>query len=398
MRAALISCAIVLAAGVAHADHRVATTEDDDTPTAKAADQDHKVVMVNAAAKLGDIGQILRVRQVLSKRGMLVKLPDRLEATLDGSNVLISNLDAIKDAYARSDFSTALRLIDDDQERILREAANRDPIPALAELSQWRGIIAAASDDQDEAVRQFRAAYRFNPAWVIDKRLASPRVRAMAKKAHVEPDERGTLRVSPDPGDARVAIDGGEAKPVAKKLQLPVGVHLVMVTADGRRSYTALVDIRADKVDKLEVALDNEDKLDRAARLVDETVAAPAGKPRLKRTKALAQLTGSDRLLVVEDGSENHLTMRLYDVGARKVSRPLELDSEASSAVIARKVAAALEPDNMVDIDSLTTGESAHEAHWYQHWYVWAGLAAVVGGGIVGYESIHHPPTTLRGF
>jgi hypothetical protein len=384
---------LLLLTAIAHADRRVAATEDDAAPSAS------KVVVVNAAAKLGDLGQIERVRQVLSKRGMLFKLPERLEATLDGRNVLVGDLDAIKDAYASSDFTAALKIIEDDQERILRDAASRDPIPALAELSQWRGIIAAANNDPEEAERQFRAAYRFNPAWTIDKRLASPRVRALVKKAHVEPDERGILRVATDPDSARVTIDGGEARG-AGKLELPVGLHLVTVTADDRKPYAELVSIEADKPYKIEIALDQEDKLDRAAKLVDETVAAPPGKPRLKRTRALAQLTGAPRMLVVEEGSEDHITMRLYDVESRKVSQPLVFDGDATSAVIARKVAAALEPENLVDVDTLTssTGQRESSPRWYQRWYVWAGVAAVLGGGVIGYEMMNRQPSSLRGF
>ena len=394
MRAALATL-LVLAAGSARADRRVAASEND-APAAS----DGKVVVVNAAAKLGDLGQIERVRQVLSKRGMLFKLPERLEATLDGRNVLVADVDAIKDAYANSDFTTALKIIDEDQERILRDAANRDPIPALAELSQWRGIIAAANNDPDEAERQFRAAYRFNPAWTIDKRLASPRVRMLVKKAHVEPEDRGVLRVETDPESARVTIDGGEPRAPGGKLELPVGLHLVTVTADDRKPYAELVSIEAGKPYKIEIALDQEDKLDRAAKLVDETVAAPPGKPRLKRTRALAQLTGVPRMLVVEEGSEDHITMRLYDVESRKVSRPLVFDGDATSAVIARKVAAALEPDNLVDVDTLAIpgGKAESEPRWYEHWYVWAGVAAVVGGGVIGYEMMNRQPTSLRGF
>jgi hypothetical protein len=404
MRAALTAvaaAALALASvGIARADHPKADADADDDASGGGGD---KVVMVNAAAKLGDIGQIMRVRRVLSSRGLLYKLPDKLEATLEGRNVLVADLDAIKNAYADSDFPSAIKMIEEDRDRILEEAANRDPIPALAELAQWRGIVAAASNDEDEALRQFRAAYRFNPGWSIDKRLASPRVRAMIKKAHVEPDERGVLKVAADPDSASYTVDGGEAKSTTQKSVLPVGIHLVMVSADGRKPYAELVEIVADKPYKLPIALEQEDKLDRASKLVDETVAAPAGKPRLKRTRALAKLTGVTRMLVVEEGDEDHITMRLYDVQARKVSKPLQFDTDATSAVIARKVAAALEPENLVDVDTVIVKDqgNAEPQRWYQHWYVWAGVlgvATAIGGGIAAYDYSHRTPTSIRGF
>ncbi|HTR50579.1 MAG TPA: hypothetical protein VMJ10_07725, partial [Kofleriaceae bacterium] len=349
-------------------------------------------------------GQILRVRRVLSSRGLLYKLPDRLEATLEGRNVLVADLETIRQAYADSDYPTAIKLIEEDRDRILRDAANRDPIPALAELAQWRGIVAAASNDEDEAVRQFRAAYRFNPGLTLDKKLASPRVRTYFKKAQVEPEDRGVLKVAADPDSATYTVDGGEAKPVSQKMVLPVGIHLVMITAEGRKPWAELAEIRPSKPYKLEITLDAEDKVDRASKLVDEAVAAPAGKPRLKRTRALAKLTGVTRMLVVEEGDADHITMRLYDVEARKVSKPLEFDTDATSAVIARKVAAALEPDNLVDVDTVVVADKAAPAepmHWYQHWYVWAGVlgvATAVGGGIAAYDYSHRAPTSIRGF
>jgi hypothetical protein len=396
MRAAVIAWAwIAFAASPAGADRRVAASDDDSAPLGA----NDRVVVVNAAAKLADLGQITRVRQVLGKRGMLLKLPDRLEATLEGRDVLVSDLEAIKEAYAQSNFAGALALVEADRERILRDAASRDPMPALAELSQWHGIVAAANNDPDEALRQFRAAYRFNPAWAIDKRLASPRVRALIKKAHVEPEQHGVLRVSADPDDAKIAVDGGESRGDASRLELAVGVHLVVISADGRKPYAELVTIDAAKPYKLAIALDRENKVDRAAKLVEETVAAPSGKPRLKHTKALAQLAGVNRLLVIEDGGEDRIAMRVYDVRARKVSKLVELDGDTSAAVIAREVTAALEPDNMLDADAAAPAR-AGDTPWYGRWYVWAGAAVVLGGaGVLGYEALHHAqPATLRGF
>lgn len=401
MRAPLIAASaavLALAAGVARADHR----GDDGTSDSEGARgdgaADRQVAIVNAAAKLGDIGQIKRVRRVLSRSGMLFKMSDELEATLEGRNVLISDLDAIKDAYANSNFDAAIKLIDADRDHILRDAASRDPIPALTELAQWRGVIAVAQDDSDEALEQFRAAYRFNPAWSIDKRIASPRVRSIAKRAHEEVEDRGVLRIEADPDEATVSIDGGDARAVDKKLELPVGLHLVTITAPHRKPYAELVKI-GNKPYRLTISLDHEDKIDRASKLVDETVAAPPGKPRLKTTRALAKLTGAAWLLVIEDGSEDKITMRLYDPKSHKVSKALEVDDDATSAVIERKVMAALDPDNLVDVDSVSIHAGNSEpTPWYGHWYVWAGVAAVLGGGIAGYEYMHREPTSIRGF
>jgi hypothetical protein len=356
---------------------------------------------VTVAPKLGSVGQIARLRRVLDQRNMLVKLDKNLEATLDGRNVLVADADAIREAYSTADYETALKIIEDDERRILVEAVSRDPIPALAELSQWRGIIAAALNQQDEALGWFRAAYRFNPAWVIDKKLASPRVRSLVKRAKREPDETGTLRVNTDPEDAKISIDGGAARVAGEKVSLPVGKHLVLITAEKRKPYAELVDIVSSETYRIDMTLDPESTLDRAARLVDASAAAPAGKPRLKRAKALAKLTGVTRILFIEDGAEDHVQIRLYDVDTKKVSKPVELGNDTSSQAIARQVVSALDPDNLVDVNTIVVTHHdgpAKPTPFYKKWYFWAAVGAVAVGGYATYDYMSREPTSVRGF
>lgn len=390
-RPLIVAAIAVIATHAAHAPRAHAEASGDD-----------QVVVVNAAAKLGTIGQIARIRRVLDSRKLLVRLPETLEATLDGRNVLVADIDAIKEAYASSDYDIALKIIDEDEQRILREAVSRDPMPALAELSQWRGIIAAALGQQDEAMRWFRAAYRFNPAWSIDKKLASPRVRSIVKKAKREVSETGTLRISTDPEDAVVSVDGGAPRSAADKITLPVGMHLVMISAPKRKTYAELVDIEEREPYRLEINLDPESTLDKAARLVDATAAAPAGKPRLKQARALGKLTGVTRMLFVEDGGDDHITVRLYDLESKKVSKPLDLEGTASSAAIARKIIAALDPENLVDVNTVVVTQRVYDrpapTPWYARWYVWAAVGAVAVGGYVSYDYMTREPTAVRGF
>jgi hypothetical protein len=362
-------------------------------------DPAQQMVLLNASAKLGDRGQIDRIRRVLDSRGLLLKLPEKLEATLDGRNVLIADVDAIKDAYNKLDFAGALAIVQTDEARILQGAAGGDPIPALADLSEWRGLIAAGMEQPDEAVQWFRAAIRFNPAWTPDKKLAAPRVRALIKKARKETDEVGRLRIDADPETALVQIDGGKAQAASEKLALPIGVHLVVITAEGRTTYAELVDIKAEKTETIEIALDQESKSDRAAKLVDAAVAAPPGKARLKRTRLLSPVAGgATRFLVIEEGTEDKVTLRVYDIETKKVSKPLDLEGSASSAAIARKVMAALDPDNMVEPSTVMIIEKQHTQRWYERWYVWVGVGAVLGGGIIGYQYMSREPTAVRGF
>jgi hypothetical protein len=364
-----------------------------------ADDGTEPVVVVNAAAELDAedaAGQLAKLRRALEVRGLLHPLPARMEAALEGRAAIAIDLDAVKDAWASFDYEGALELIDEQEGRVLDGAVAGDPAMALAELTQWRGLIASAQHDDELAVIWFQAAHRLNPALTIDKRYASPRVRQLVKQARRDAAEApGALAIAVDPEEAMVSVDGGEARPVRKKLRLAPGVHLVMLTAEGRAPHAELVEIRAGETEQLEVALEPETEAQEAARLVDAAAAAAPGKARLERAGALARVTGATRILVVEEGGDDHVTVRLYDVGARRVSQPLELSGRASSASIARMVSAALERDD----GELAAGGGRGATPWYRRWYVWAGVAAVgVAGGVFYTTQRSGEPTSIRGF
>lgn len=395
--AAALASTASLAAGTARAgDPDSAPAATTPAPAAGAEPADSRVVLLNAASRLG-LGQIDRLRRVLDQRGLLAPLPQRLEAVLDGRNAVVSDLDAIREAYGRQDYTRARKLIDADEARLLANIAAGDPMPALAQLSQLHGLIAVAEDKNDDAIAWFRAAHRFNPAQAVEKQLASPRVRNLMNRARSEPAETGTLRIDADPEDARVAIDGGSPQSAGQRLELPIGVHLVQVSASGRQSYAELLEIHAARLEKLAISLDPETSQDRAARLVDATLAAPTSTARLKPVTGLSRLTGGHRMLVIEEGADDHVTVRVYDVDNRKVSAPVELAGSAPSEQIARKILAALAPENMTET-SVMVIEHDHRPSWYQHWYVWAGAALLVGGGIATYELAGRQPTSIRGF
>lgn len=359
---------------------------------------DSGLVLVNAASHLGDLGKIDKLRKVLDSRGLLHKLPRKLEATLDGRAVQITDADAIRDAYNNGDYPTALKIIDEDEDRILRAAAAGDPLPALAELSEWRGLIAFQKNNEDEATEWFRTSYRFNSARQIDKRVASPAVRKLIKKAHRETDEVGQLLVKSEPDTALAQIDGGKPQPTTQKIELKTGTHLVTVTADGRTSYSEMISIEADKTTSMPISLEKESTDDKAAKLVDATVTAAPGKARLKKARALSGVTGTKRYLMIEDAGEDKITVRLYDVSMRKVSKPVDLEDGASTQSVVRLINAAMDPDNLVDATNITVIQTERKQRWYERWYVWVGVGAVLGGGILGYEYMTREPTSVHGF
>jgi hypothetical protein len=374
-----------------------AASANDPTPTEE-VDVD-QMVLLNASPKIGDVGSIDRVRRVIDQRGLLAKLPERLEATLDGRNVLIAEIETIRDAYAKMEYKAALKIIQANEERILQNAGSGDMIPALAQLCEWRGLIAAAQENPDEAIRQFRAASWFNPAWQVDKKLgASPTIRKLVKKAHKPMDEMGKLRVDSIIPGATISIDGGKPEPVGQKTDLAVGVHLIVVTAEGFNTYAELVDIKENETERFDIELEKESKADRAAKIVDATMAAAPGKARLQKLKRLQKLTKQTRFLVVESGTESNIKFRLYDIDAIKVSKPIVLDGSETSAEITAKITAALDPENMVDPGTVMVVQKERSQRWYERWYVWVGIGAVLGGGYLTYNYMTREPDSIRGF
>jgi hypothetical protein len=364
-----------------------------------AEDSEKPVVLLNATAKLGYLGPVDKIRRVLDTRGLLLEIPDGLAATLDGRALQIADVDAIREAYTDAKFDRALELVEENEARILLNAGG-DPMPALAELSQWRGLIAVGRDDTPEAIAWFRAALRFNPAWTPESALAGPKVARLIKKARKEAAETGQLRIDAQPAAATVQIDGGKPRPAGEKQTLPIGHHLVTIAAEGRTGYAELVEISPGRTAKLAISLEPETRSDQAARLVDAAVAAPPGEARLKKVKRMSRFVGATRFLVVEETRPDLTVVRVYDVDMKKVSRQIDVEGSASSAAIARKVLAALDPENMVDARTVIVVNDgpARPKRWYERWYVWAGVAAVAGGGALGYHYLLRDPTAIRGF
>jgi len=359
-----------------------------------------QVVVVNASGD--NPGQVERIHRVLDQRSMLFRVSESLEATLEGHSVLTQDLDLIRHAYASGDFTTALKIISEDEKKLLLRGG-ADLTISLSTLAGWRGLIAAADDKDDESLRQFRAAIRMNPAYQIDKKLPSPKVKATISKAHHELDATGVLKTTVDPEDATVTVDGSDPKPAGDKRKLAIGLHLVQISAQERKSHAEIVDIDDVKPVRIEVTLDPESLADKALKLVDESAAAPSGAARLDRARALAKLVGVNRLLFVEGASEDGVKVRLYDTQAKKISKSLTFDPNESSASIASQIKSALDPGVAVDGNTVIIGHDGDppehdDERWYNHWYVWAGAAVLVGGLAVTYGYETRDPTSIKGF
>lgn len=393
MQRVAVFAALFATTSAAFADHRHLITVADRDP------EEAQLVIVNAAGT--NAGQVARIHRALDQRNMLFHTNENLEATLEGRSTLQADLDLIKTAYGSGNFQNALKIIDDDEKQLL-EHGGSELATSLSLLAGWRGLIYGADGKQEEALKQFRAAFRFNPAWTVDKKIPSPTVRGIIANAKREPDEQGTLRTSTEPSDAKVLVDGNVQKNAGEKIKLAVGLHLVQISFEGKKTYNEIVDIVEGKATKIDTSLAPESQTDKAAKLVDETIAAAPGAARLDRARVLGKLTGSNRLLVIEGGTEDHVNVRLYDISLKKVSKSFSLDGNASSAAIASSVKSAFDEGG----DTTVGGggfdgpgeEETHGSHWYGKWWIWAAAAVVVGGIVIGVETSGKDPTSLKGF
>ena len=357
------------------------------------------VVLVNATSKRGDIGTYEKLRRVLDANDLLVTLSQPMQQLMDGRRLAIQDLASIRDAYVRMEYDTALGIVDQNERRIIANAASGDPLPSLAALQLWRGLIAMGNEENDKALAFFRAAHRFDPTVQPDPAFRkAPTVQKLLRAAAEPVTTTGKLKIEVASDEPTVSIDGGVAQDLAKRITLPTGLHVVIITEPGMKPYVEIVNIVAGQLERIAPELEPESMDDRAARLVDATVAAPPGTARLKKADEVARLIGRKRFLYIEDMSDGRMTVRVYDVASARVSKTVELDLTVSESAIRRRIIAAVSPENlMAPTQVALVAKPAESPAWYARWYVWVGAAAVLGGGALGYHYMTQDPMYVSG-
>lgn len=360
---------------------------------------DGGVVLVNGTSSSGNIATYEKLRRILDTNDLLVKLSTPMQTLMDGRRLAIEDLESIRDAYAKLEYETALLIIDQNQKRILGSAGGGDPLRPLAALQLWRGLLAIADGEEAKAVEFFRAALRFDPTVSPDANFRkAPTVQKILKQALKEPATTGKLEIELE-GEAKVSINGGKSQPVGKKITLVTGLHIVSILQEGMKPYLEIVNIVEGETETIAPDLDEETDEDRAARLVDDAANAPPGKARLKKANEVAQLIGRKKFLYIEDMSDGHAKVRVYDVATARISNTVDLDLEATDTQIRRRIIAAINPENMIPVQEVVlVDKRSREKKWYQKWYVWVGAAAIVGGGALGVHYMTRDPMSATGF
>ena len=319
---------VVLPRRPPHVQHRHLITVAD-------RDADDQIVVVNAAGTTA--GQVARIHRALDQRGMLFHLNETLEATLEGRNTLLrgSRVDQERVRERR------LRHGAQDHRRG-REALARARTADLATLVVVARGLARHDRRRAEQGRRCAAllprSLRFNPAWAIDKKLPSPRVRSIILNAHREVTETGTLQDdhrarSRGRDDRRQRTEErGREDQAAGRLSPRSDLGRGQEDATPRSSISPTA--RATRSTST-LATRRSTRQGGEARRRESSRRRPA--QRLERARALSKLTGSNRFLMVEGATEDHVNVRLYDISLKKVSKTFSLDGSASSAAIVRE-------------------------------------------------------------
>ncbi len=367
-RAVAIAAVVAGACAVAHAQ--------------PAADADG-VVVVNGGASTDELAKL---RKRIEALGVLQDTKPAIAAALE--NEPPYDLDPIKNAYANFEFDRADELIETALGELWANGAPEQMAPGTGELLYWRGLVADNAGRGDEALAWFAAAFRITPDLEIDRGTTSPRVRALIDTARDARPKRRPLYLSYDEAaadGAELAIDADAARPLTDQVELTIGYHLVVVTAPKKKPFAALVEIRGNRDNGVDVVLDDEDDVARARRLRAETLDARSTEDRLKRARRLAKLTGARRFLVIE--GDRDPKVRVYDAVSETESEPMPLKKATQPSVLAA----------LLGVDSGALGTDPPV--WYKRWYVWAAVGAVVAGGGIGiYAYSQREPTRITGF
>ncbi|MEZ4399374.1 MAG: hypothetical protein R3B06_05115 [Kofleriaceae bacterium] len=347
--------------------------------------EDDGVVVVNGGASASDLDKL---RRRLEDLGFLQPTPTAITAALD--DLPPYDLDQIKAAYGNFEYDHADELISTALGDLFAHGDADQFARGTAELLYWRGLTAFANENPTDAAGWFAAAFRIDPDLPVDNAVASPEVRKLiARSSKAKPAKRPLYLQGDVLDGSSLAIDGGPPRPITDEVDVALGFHLVVVTSAKHKPFAALVEVRTNRNNGVNVTLDPEDEVSRARRLRVSTLDADTTTDRLRQARRLIKLTqtgepGRATKVLVIDANQR---VRVYDVERERESPELSL----REATMPNRLASLLG----VDMGQLGTAPPV----WYKRWYVWAAVGAVVTGSAIGaYAYSQREPTRITGF
>jgi hypothetical protein len=288
-----------------------------------------------------------------------------------------------------------------------------DAVALLAQSHLLSGAIFMARGRRDAARSRLRRALDLDPELAPSPARFSPRVLAelAALRATEDARARGRLEVEVDLPEATVFIDGRPRGRAPLRLDdVPVGRHLLRVSAPAHRSYLTTFSVRSDRTRLLDVRL-SIDVETRAISQVQNRMAAD--EPMDDMLTQLTRRSGADRTVVISmvpsdatsvDGrgqwaariaiqaSGSQIVHDLSTLPSRLLTLSRCQGLEANEGLFS--VPALLDPSIPVAVAARPRRRA-----WYERSWVWAAAGGVLLGAtvaVVAARSSGGPPDSVQ--
>lgn len=305
--------------------------------------------------------------------------PERLEVLTAIESLLMRS----RAARAQLQEADALRALAQ-AESLVERALDVPGIAAwYAEVQLAIAVTAAQAGQRGLSEAALRRAASVDPSRVVQAAEARPDVVALARQVRRSraTAPRGRFEVRSDAPGAQVAVDDEALGSLPRRVELPVGPHLVRVDAPGHGSWASIVQVREGDRPALEVALSPLPPLERAHRAERAAAAGDAGALR----RSLAGWDAAPRV-------------RMVWAGEGERDRALAQACEAEGCGAVQRLDAADWPVPLAGVDT-TDGDLAGALQWlgeplgpgsipdvplHERWELWVGLvgALLIGAGI----------------
>jgi len=282
-------------------------------------------------------------------------------------------LERARRAYIDLRFRDATRMYNELLERALASSSTAPPVDEIGAILFGRAITALADNRRADALFDMVLANTVFPALTPDADRHGPPVFRLYEDARAALGVRasGSLRVSPEPRDALVYLDGS---PVAREqvVACPHGRHLLSAERFGYSAQSRWIEC-AGEVHEL-VALERASDAMVSAQVV---AVLDAGQP-LSREQALATARVLDLAHVVDVlGEDRSATLTVVEPHDGREWQQLH-GERAQLERLAEGLHRTLSPlETVPDLDDDDGGA------WYEQWYVWTIAGVIVAGAVI---------------
>lgn len=318
-----------------------------------------------------------------------------------------ARLDAARAAYARFEHDDAIDEIRQADQVLRGVAPTPEVVKALADINLLAGVIHVARGDDARATTSFQIVRRLDPErTALDRREYRPHVVSLYDKAAVAAAGKVKVRVTSEPPDAVIWLDGREVSVTPATLEVDLGEHYVAVTLEGHAARHEKIKAGGGELE-LSLLLSRL-PAEQRARAVRTGLMRPnlADAAWVRAAAALADIASLDAVVFVRDG-DGGLEAAVYDARKRTLGAwtPVADDAALVAAIPRAAVPQIALPDEREQPPAFRFDEPPpveEPRPWYRTAWgttVIVGAALVVGSSIlfVALPDGTSEPPALRG-